>query len=244
MPRSRASAKTVFVLQHSPCETLGVIAEALASVGCVVRTIRSYAGKPIPATLGEATGLIVMGGPMGVYESARYPFLLEEMRLIDEALRAGTPILGVCLGSQLLAATLGAQVIRAAAKEIGWHPVTLAPAATWDRLWSGVEPNFVAFHWHGDIFELPQGAVALASSAATACQAFRYSEQAYGLLFHLEVTQEMIDQMVNTFAGELREARVEADRVIRETQVHLSDLHRVGHVVFNRWTGLLEKGQC
>jgi len=122
--------------------------------------------------------------------------------------------------------------------------VTLAPAATWDRLWSGVEPNFVAFHWHGDIFELPQGAVALASSAATACQAFRYSEQAYGLLFHLEVTQEMIDQMVNTFAGELREARVEADRVIRETQVHLSDLHRVGHVVFNRWTGLLEKGQC
>jgi len=178
--RSRITAKTVFVFQHSPCETLGVIAQTLASVGCVVRYIRSYAGESIPATLGETAGLIVMGGPMGVYESARYPFLLEEMRLIGEALRAGTPILGVCLGSQLLAGTLGAQVVRAASKEIGWHPVTLAASAKEDRLWSGVEQSFMAFHWHGDIFELPQGAVALASSAATACQAFRYSEQAYG----------------------------------------------------------------
>jgi len=242
--RERATGKTVLVFQHSSCETLGVIGQVLASVGCVVRYIRSYAGEPLPATLGETTGLIVMGGPMGVYESVRYPFLLQEMRLVGEALRSGTPILGVCLGSQLLAATLGAQVVRAASKEIGWHPVTLAASAKEDRLWFRVEPNFVAFHWHGDIFELPQGAVRLASSATTACQAFRYGDNAYGFLFHMEITEQMVGEMVRAFSDELREARVEADRLIRETQAHLSDLHRVGHVVFSRWAALLERGQC
>lgn len=175
---------------------------------------------------------------MGVSEQDRHPFLSDEMRLIEQALKADRPILGVCLGSQLLAATLGAQVVRAASKEIGWHRVTLAPAAKEDRLWSGVKPSFVAFHWHGDVFEVPQGAVVLASSTATACQAFRYGERAYGLLFHLEVTQEVIKKMAKTFAGELWEARVAADRLIRETQAHLPDLHRVGHAVFNRWAGL------
>lgn len=101
---------------------------------------------------------------MGVYEQDRYPFLSEEIRLIETALKQEKPLLGVCLGSQLLAAALGVKVTKGRKKEIGWHPVNLTDAATTDPLWGGVKSPFVAYHWHGDTFELPRAAVSLASS--------------------------------------------------------------------------------
>lgn len=94
-------------------------------------------------------------------------------------------------------------------KEIGWHPVTLGEAATTDRLWEGLEASFIAYHWHGDVFELPRGCETLASSALTRCQAFRYGRNAYGFLFHMEVTEKIIAEMVMTFSDELREAQID-----------------------------------
>ncbi|MBI4482983.1 MAG: gamma-glutamyl-gamma-aminobutyrate hydrolase family protein, partial [Acidobacteria bacterium] len=191
--------------------------------------------------MSDAVGLIVMGGPMGVYDRARYPFLVDEMRLMEQALQARKPVLGVCLGSQLLAATLGGAVTRGKRKEIGWHAVTLTESGRTDRLWTGVKPSFMGYHWHGDVFQLPAGAVSLASSVLTECQAFRYGHNAYGFLFHLEVTEEIIEDMVRTFADELREAGMDGREMVAEGRNYLPDLHRIGGLVFQRWASLAEK---
>jgi GMP synthase (glutamine-hydrolysing) len=229
----------VWVLQHVHCETLGTIVKALGSRGILAEYIRSFEGRPVPKEMEGASGLIVMGGPMGVYECPSYPFLSDEMRLIERALQEEKPVLGVCLGSQLLAAVLGAAVTKGKKKEIGWHPVLLKEAASADRLWRGAGRSFTAFHWHGDIFELPRGSVSLASSELTEHQAFRYRENAYGLLFHMEVTEAMIREMVKTFSDELAEAGTDGGGIIEGARNHLADLHRIGETVFGRWADLI-----
>src|SRR5262249_28104091 len=153
MPASR----TVLVLQHEQVEGLGTIAESLSDAGVTPRYSRAHAGEPVPRELGSAAGLIIMGGPMGVYDADRYPFLRDEMRLIEKALASGAPVLGICLGSQLLAHTLGADVKPSGGKEIGWYQVRLTAAGQEDPLWRGIPSAFTAFHWHGDLFALPQG---------------------------------------------------------------------------------------
>ncbi|HLH79304.1 MAG TPA: gamma-glutamyl-gamma-aminobutyrate hydrolase family protein [Chthonomonas sp.] len=230
----------VLVLQHIEIETIGTIAQALQAGGFLPRVVHAYAEEPIPHDLSSAAGLIIMGGPMGVYDSARYPFLDAEQRLIAKAIEANKPILGICLGSQLLAATLGAEVRKGAQKEIGWHRLSLTPEAAADPLWQSIPPTFMAFHWHGDVFDLPQGAVPLASSALTPHQAFRYGDKAYGFLFHMEVNETMIQDMVRTFSEEVQEAGGDANQILAETAQHLAPLHTIGHQVFSRWVALLK----
>ncbi len=144
-------------------------------------------------------------------------------------------MLGVCLGSQLLAASLGARVTRGTAKEIGWYPVRLADEAREDSLMHGLPESFTAFHWHGDVFELPRGAVALASSALTAVQAFRYGAKAWGLLFHMEVTDEAVHAMVREFADEVTESGADGDAILAAAPGHLSALGTIAPTVFSRW---------
>jgi GMP synthase (glutamine-hydrolysing) len=226
----------VVVLQHAESESLGTIADALRARGLSVRTVRGDLGNSIPQSLGAAVGLIVMGGPMGVYDHARYPFLSDEIRLIQAAVQAGKPVLGVCLGSQLLAAALGAQVRKGPRKEIGWYPVHLdAPN---DPLLENVPLQFDAFHWHGDVFDLPSGAVKLAHSNLTACQGFRYAN-AYGILFHMEVTEASIAGMSAAFPEELAEAEVNLDRLTRDTERYLPQLRSIGALTFGRWVASL-----
>jgi putative intracellular protease/amidase len=124
----------VVVLQHVDCETIGSIQDVLAAKQTAVRVVRLFKGEPVPRDLGAAGGLIVMGGPMGVYDHDRFPFLTDEMRLIEATARADKPVPGICLGSQLLAAALGATVKPSGRQEIGWREVTLAPAAKSDEL--------------------------------------------------------------------------------------------------------------
>jgi GMP synthase (glutamine-hydrolysing) len=182
----------VYALQHVSAEPLGIIGEALEAGGIGAEYVRVFAGEAVPGDMTGAAGLVVMGGSMGVYERHEYPFLSDEIRLIEAALKAEKPVLGICLGSQLLASALGAEVKKGDRKEIGWFPVALTEAASTDRLFSEVERSFTAYHWHGDVFDLPGGAVSLASSAQTQCQAFGYQERAYGLLFHLEGTHKIV----------------------------------------------------
>lgn len=189
--------------------------------------------------MGAEAGLIVLGGPMAVYEQEQSPFLAHEMRLIEKALYQKKPVLGICLGSQLLAAVLGAEVGKSTHKEIGWHHVLLA-AHLEDRLLKDLPRSFMAFHWHGDIFELPEGAVPLASSKWTEHQAFRYGDNAYGFLFHMEVSAKLIRQMVRTFQAELEGTGVDGNRITRDIEQYLLPLQQdVGKLVFERWAGLL-----
>ena len=231
--------KHVHVLQHHDCENLGTIAQALQNAGVSARYTRSFEGQPVPKQMGDATGLIIMGGPQSVYEQDKFPYLRDELHLIEDALQQAKPVLGVCLGSQLLASALGASVYPARQKEIGWNRVTLADFATTDPLFAAVPKSFTPLHWHGDIFNLPRGATLLASSALTAHQAFRYGRNAYGLLFHLEVTLSQIHRMVETFSGELQAAGLNGSAINLNAHTHLATLRKISDSVFAKWVALL-----
>jgi GMP synthase (glutamine-hydrolysing) len=230
---------SVLVLQHIGCETLGTIADALDTQGVSVQYIRAFDGESVPKELGAAAGLIVMGGPQSVYEQNKFPYLRDELRLIENTLRQEKPILGVCLGSQLLASALGAEVKSGPQKEIGWFNVSLTGDAGRDALFAGVPSSFMGFHWHGDVFDLPTGAVALASSAPTPHQAYRHGRNAYGLLFHMEVTAAQIEEMVATFGDELHAAGVDAREILAGADKYLPALQQTGRTVYNKWAGLL-----
>lgn len=231
--------QSVWVLQHTPSETLGTIEDVLRGHLIGVNYIETYEGESVPGEMAGQAGLIVMGGPIGVYEHAKYPFLRDEMRLIESALKLGKPVLGVCLGSQLLAAVLGAEVKKGERKELGWHAVALSELAVEDPVFTGVRPEFWPFHWHGDVFSLPKQAAGLASSRQTPHQAFRYGKNAYGILFHLEVTREQISQMLLDFADELHEAGGSATDITEQVPRYLPGLQEIAGGVFGRWASLL-----
>src|SRR6058998_356519 len=182
------SAK-VLAFRHVPCEHLGLIADTLASHGIVCEYADLYHGGCGP-DIRAADALIFMGGPMSANDDL--PYLRRELDLIGEAVSLGKPILGVCLGAQLIAKALGARVYANAVKEIGWYPVYWTGAASRDALLHGLAAPETVFHWHGETFDLPSGAEWLASSSACRYQAYRVGENIYGLQFHLEVTPEMV----------------------------------------------------
>ena len=228
----------ILVLQHAEAETLGSIAGALTARGHRFRYVRGFAGEPVPERL-EADGLVVLGGPMSAYEGARWPFLAGEVRLVQSALELEKPVLGVCLGSQILASALGARVYPSGGKEIGWHPVQLDLEFQRDRLFASAGQVFTAFHWHGDVFDLPKGAVSLGHSARTFHQGFRHGGKAYGLLFHIEVTAELVDGMVRAFPDEMREAGVEASTLLDGNAQHLERVQKLAADVFGGWAALV-----
>ncbi len=231
----------VWVLQHSPTGGLGAIAAALESAALTWNYVRAVDGQPVPADMKDADGLIVLGGVEAVYQLDRYPYLRAEIALIENALKAGRPVLGVCLGSQLLATALGANVRRAAHKEIGWHPVRLRPEAKDDRLLQGLPEEFVTGHWHSDIFDLPAGAVPLASSELTELQAFRYGDNAWGLLFHAEITQQAIAAWVGEFGEALKRAGIDGEEIVASAPRHLSTLSGIANTIFSRWAAPIQE---
>lgn len=231
---------SVLVLQHAQPENLGIFEDLLTERSITPQYVQSFAGEKVPIELAHHSGLIVLGGPMGVYEEKQYPFLSDERKLIEHTLKDGKPLLGVCLGSQLIASVLGAEVTKGAAKEIGWHTLKLTPSAWTDALWENLPREFMGFHWHGDVFSLPHGATLLASSNQTQKQAFRYSEKVYAFLFHLEVTAPLIEGMTQTFQNELAEANIDGGKILEATPQHLPALQEIGRKVFERWLKLLD----
>jgi GMP synthase (glutamine-hydrolysing) len=228
--------RRVLVVQHEQFEGPGTLAQALS--GCELRIVRTYAGEAVPGAL-DAEGLVVLGGGMGVYEADRYPHLRDEMRLLGDSVRAARPVLGICLGSQLLAAALGGEVAKAPRKEIGWFGVELLSGARDDALFSASPTAFTAFHWHGDTFTLPRGAVPLAASALTPLQAFRAGPRAWGVQFHLETDDQVLDAMLGSGDAELSGAGVDASAIRARAPSELPRLRRLALDVVSRWAALL-----
>lgn len=192
----------VRVLQHVPFEGPAALAPALRSAGHELAVTRLDAREPLPV-LAELDWLIVLGGPMSVHDEAEHAWLAPEKRLVRAAVEGGRRVLGVCLGAQLVAASLGAAVTRNPEREIGWFPVERAPGAEASRFGHVLPARFPAFHWHGESFALPPGAVRLARSEACAEQAFAIGERVVGLQFHVETTRQAAEALVRHCADEL-----------------------------------------
>lgn len=180
------------LVQHVAHEGPGVIAQAIDATGAELSVLRIDRGDALPplSALAEAAGLVVMGGPMGVHDDLSW--LADERALLRQAVEAGLPVLGVCLGAQQLAAALGAQVSAGPAPECGIGEVHLTTAAISDPVFGPAPTPLPCVHWHGDTFALPEGAVRLAGNAAYENQAFRFGARAYGLQFHVEVTASLV----------------------------------------------------
>jgi GMP synthase (glutamine-hydrolysing) len=185
----------VRIVKNVSVEGPGTIEDHLRAVSVSFDTVDLEKGHPLPNDP-AFSHLVIMGGPMAVYEMDTVPYLKDEAKLIEQAVRAGKRVLGVCLGSQLLAHVLGARVYAGGTKEIGWDQVTLTDEGMQDPCMRhlAVEGTRQAqvFQWHGDTFDLPQGAVRLASSTVYPNQAFRYGSGVYALQFHIEVTPSIV----------------------------------------------------
>jgi GMP synthase-like glutamine amidotransferase len=182
----------VLVLQHIACEPPGVYEDVLRERNAEITRVELDEGDALPDWRGF-DAIIAMGGPMSVNDEDDHPWLREEKRSIGEAVRAGVPFWGACLGVQLLAASLGARVYRGPAPEVGLLDVSLTPEAMADPVLAGLPQALTTLQWHGDTFDLPRGAVRLAGSPAYPNQAFRFG-RAYGVQFHLEPSREVLEQ--------------------------------------------------
>jgi len=240
LPESGKEAllSAIIVLEHAEPETSGLIGDVLLERGVELTRVLADRGQPIPVSMEDHAGLLVMGGPMGVYEADRYPHLREEIRLIRQAVEASKPVLGICLGSQLVAAALGADV-RPHRKEIGWHEVTLTEEAARDSLWKEIDSPLDVLHWHGDAFDLPSGARHLASSALTRYQSFGFGENVYGILFHMEMDEGMIQALADRFPDDLTKTGTTKEALVSRIGTSLPEMRRVGRIVFERWAALL-----
>jgi GMP synthase-like glutamine amidotransferase len=224
------------IIQHVAPERACTIGEALASSGVDLETCAVHEGQVLPADLSGFDGLVVMGGPMSALSDRGFPTRTAELALLVEALDRGVPTLGVCLGSQLLASAAGGSVSRGAAgQEIGWAPVEFSAAAHADPLFGGVPDSVPVLHWHGDTFDLPQGATHLASSRQYPNQAFRVGACAWGLQFHVEVDLAAVADFVEAFGSEAVAAGVDPAVILAEARHHLATLEPVRHRLTRRF---------
>jgi len=190
------------VFQHVPFETPGCILPWAERAGASVRRTRFYRGDAPPEPE-SFDWLIIMGGPMSVYQPREYPWLAEEIHRIRRAIDGGKTVLGICLGAQLIAAALDAPVGAHRHREIGWFEVARTSAAARTFLAPILPPALDVLHWHGDTFELPQGAVHLARSRGCENQGFLYGERVIGLQFHLEMTPEVLQGLIRHCGAEI-----------------------------------------
>lgn len=204
----------VHILQHVSFEGIGSIDKWLNQRNANVSYTRFYESTDLPA-LPEIDLIIIMGGPMSVHDELECPWLVEEKKFLREAIKAGIPMLGICLGAQLLASALGAEVYKCSQKEIGWFDIAKVPNTGFQ-----FPDTITVFHWHGETFTLPEGAVQLARSAACEQQAFQYGKNIIGLQFHLETTQETIVLMVENCHEELvADIFIQPESVVQSVKV-------------------------
>jgi len=229
--------KPVLVFQHIWCETPGIFLDLLRERKRPVETVRLYESEQPPEDLSRFSGLLVMGGPMSVNDEADHAWLKTEDRLLKEALALDVPTLGVCLGSQLIAKAAGGAVRHGPRKEIGWYPIRLTAAARHDRLFRESPETIEVFQWHGEYFDTPPGAVNLAGSELYSCQAFSIGRNVYGLLFHVEVTAQMVKEWVETFKEELDGMKeyIRPEAIFERLPQRIDELNRRARRLFARF---------
>jgi GMP synthase (glutamine-hydrolysing) len=240
-----ATMRRILVFQHVPYEILGTLDPLLRDAGFRIRYVNFGRQGDARPDVGRYHGLVVLGGPMNCDQTARYPHLATETDAIRTAIERGLPVLGICLGAQLIARALGAPVRANAVKEIGWYDVSPTPEGTHDPLFGHFATAERIFQWHGDTFDIPDGAVHLARSATCANQAFRYGDNVYGLQFHLEVDEPLITRWLHTpsMSHECTGAGFDPERIRTETHQHIGRSVALGQAVFGHFIRMFHTRQ-
>ncbi len=234
-------APRVLVLQHIACEPPGAYEDVLREHDARIERVELDEGDPLPGLAG-IDAIVAMGGPMSVNDEAEHPWLVDEKRLIAEAVRRDVPFFGACLGVQLLASSLGAEVTAGETPEVGVLPVYATEAGLEDPVFSGLAWPRPTLQWHADTFALPDGATLLATSPAYPHQAFRVGDRAYGVQFHLEVTDEMAEEWARVpeyvASGERSLGPGGLDRLLAAFRASAEEMRADARVLFSRWVGL------
>src|SRR5690348_9310037 len=226
---------TALAIRHVPFEDLGSFASVLRERGFAVAYRDAGLDDLGAPDLLDADLLIVLGGPIGVYEARDYPFLKGEIAMVERRLKAGRPVLGLCLGAQIMAKALGARVYQGKRKELGWGALELTDAGRKSAL-AELGPRTAVLHWHGDTFDLPRGAELLASTRLYANQAFAWRRYALGLQFHVEATMRGLERWYVGHALEIATTRgVELGKLRRETRRLGPRLEERGPRVLKAW---------
>ena len=226
---------TALAIRHVPFEDLGGFASLLRERGFAVAYRDAGLDDLGARDLLDADLLIVLGGPIGVYETRDYPFLKGEIAMVERRLKAGRPVLGLCLGAQIMAKALGARVYKGKRKELGWGPLELTDAGRKSAL-AELGPRTAVLHWHGDTFDLPREAQLLASTRLYANQAFAWQRHALGLQFHIETTVHGLERWFVGHALEIASTRgVDLGQLRRETRRLGPRLEERGPRVLKAW---------
>jgi GMP synthase-like glutamine amidotransferase len=224
----------VLVVMHVENEGPGLFGELLRAAGAEVQTARLHLGEPLPP-VGEVDAALSLGGPMNVYEEAEHPFLRDETRFLAEAADRGLPVLGICLGAQMIAKAAGAAVTKNAVQELGWGMVSLTEAGAADPLFSGLPEILPVFQWHGDTFAIPDGGALLATGSACRNQALRH-RNSWGLQFHLEADRALL---ASWFSGTLHEREI-----LRRHEELGPEVARQARTLFSNFLGFAEAARA
>lgn len=233
------TVKRVLFIQHGEVDKPGLLAGVLEAAAVELEVLHPYAGDRVPAGMDGFDGLALGGGAQSAWQDVEFPYLAGECRLVKAAAEAGKPVLGLCLGGQLMARACGAGVRRAARRELGFFPVTLAADALGDPVMRHFPREFGAAHWHGDVFEIPAGGDCLASSAMTPNQVFRGGRGFYAFQFHPEMTVELFGELVGDDREFFRAEGIDAEALLSEAARVLPPLEPCVRAAFRAWAGFL-----
>jgi GMP synthase-like glutamine amidotransferase len=232
------------VVQHVAPEPAFAVGDAVLAAGITIDTCRVFDGDDIPRDVSGLDGLVVMGGPMSATSDEGFPTRKAEINLLAEALAAGIPTLGICLGAQLLAVAGGGSVYRdAQGPEIGWAPVHLAPACQDDPLFVELPSTLTVLHWHSETLDMPSGSQRLSSTMAYPNQAYRIGDMAWGVQFHLEVTAEAVDGFLDAFPEDVARVPGGPEAVRAATPAAVAALASARDLVCGRFARLVAAQQ-
>jgi GMP synthase (glutamine-hydrolysing) len=224
----------IHYFQHVPFEGLGNIEQWCKENGHLLSATRFYESASLP-DLKEIDWLIIMGGPMSVNDEKKYPWLAAEKKLIRQAINEEKTVIGICLGAQLIAESLGAEVYQNDQKEIGWFPIKLTSKALQHKLFFNLQNPITVFHWHGDTFGIPENAIHLATSEACSNQGFLYQNKILGLQFHVETTEESLHQMFANGKDELVNGQhIQTEKELENTQEFFENNRRFLFALLDR----------
>ncbi|MCQ9207077.1 MAG: type 1 glutamine amidotransferase [Omnitrophica bacterium] len=229
----------VLIVKHIDIEGPGIYAEFLKNAKHETITVELARGEELPTDFERIEAVITLGGPMNVYEEEKHPFLEQELKFLRRTVKAEIPLMGICLGAQMIAKACGAKISKADNKEIGWHRVRLTDKGLKDPLFEGLGRELEVFQWHEDQFDVPEEGFLLAESDICP-QAFKVGKNAYGLQFHYEVTPQMIERWIEEYDYRKdSEGRVGAQHMLIDAHKKEKEFLKIGQQVIRNFLRII-----